>query len=369
MRSRDADDVVRVLLVAPSLRQLHGGQEVQGDLLHRLWGDDRDIRMYLVDATPTLPPGIRWVEHVRVLRTAVRLPFRLVSLWRSLRDVDVLHVFSGSHSSFLIGTLPACLLARARRTPSLVHYHNALGESHLATSRIARRILQTSDGVVVPSTYLQAPFEAQGVAATVIPNVVDESRFSGEPERTAWPIVVSLRNFVDYYAVDDVIRAFALVKNTHPSARLLLLGRGPEEGTLRALVRTLGISDVEFVGPAGRDEVARLLRQGAVLLNASRIDNMPVSLLEAFVAGVPVVTTSAGGIPTFARHGETAMLAAVGDVNALATHVRTVLDDRRLARRLVLAAKREVAHCRWDAVRLRWLSLYRRLAARSNSPL
>lgn len=359
---------VRVLLVAPSLQRLFGGQEVQGDQLFREWQRDPEVEVQLLSSTPPLPGFLRWLERARAVRTLVRAPLQLLALWRASKDVDVVHAFSGAGTSFVIATLPVIAIARLRGTPIVVHYHSAQGESHVAGSRLARLALQGCERVVVPSTYLRDAFVAHGIPTSIIANVVDASRFVRRQRAPDGAVVLSLRNFERRYGVDDVIRTFARVKSSHPSARMLLAGSGPEEGALRALVRSLDLSGVTFVGATSRDGVAGLMAQATVLLNASLVDNMPVSILEAFAVGVPVVSTSAGGIPTFARDGETALLAAVGDVDRLALHVRSLLDDPRLAERLAQAAHREVSYCSWDVVRPQWLTLYREVrVARASS--
>ncbi|MEP7382530.1 MAG: glycosyltransferase family 4 protein [Gemmatimonadota bacterium] len=362
-RELGGDGPLRVVIVAPSLQQLLGGQEVQGDQLVREWADDPEVRATLVASNPTLTGAFRFMERVPLLRTLLRLPVRATTLWRSTRDADVMHAFSGSHSSFTVATLPSLLVAWLQGKPSLVHYHSPRGEAHLAESFTARWLLRRIGAVVVPSEYLREGFARCGVPSLAIANVVDAVRFQPRGVPPTEPVVLSIRNFEPRYAVDDVIRAFALVKTTHPALRLLLAGSGPMEGELRALVRALDVPDVTFAGAMSRDAVGNLMTRATLLLNASLIDNMPVSILEAFAAGVPVVSSSAGGISTFARHDETALLADVGDVEMLARHVRSVLDDSALAQRLVAAAQREVARCSWAAVRPQWLLLYKRLAA------
>ncbi len=74
------------------------------------------------------------------------------------------------------------------------------------------------------------------------------------------------------------------------------------------------------------------LDRGDIFLNTSRIDNAPVSLIEAMACGLCVVTTDAGGIPDMVRHGEDALVAPVGDAGALASLVASVLEDRNWLR-------------------------------------
>jgi glycosyltransferase involved in cell wall biosynthesis len=109
----------------------------------------------------------------------------------------------------------------------------------------------------------------------------------------------------------------------------------------------------------------RLYDGADLYLNASRIDNFPGSILEAFASGTPVVTTDAGGIPHLVAHGRTGMLAPVGDDAALADAALRLLDDPELAAGIAERARAEaVGRYGWAAVRDRWAALYRTLAGR-----
>lgn len=356
---------VRVVIAAPSLHQFLGGQEVQADQLLRNWQGDEQVDARLVESNPSLPGPLRVLERAPVLRTLLRLPLRVARLWRATRNADVVHVFAGAHSSYVVGSLPAVGVAMLLGRPYIVHYHNCNGEEHLARSWLARATFRRSASVVVPSRYLRDAFARHGVAAQVIANAIDEVRF---PPRSAAAVarrIVCTRNLDARYAIDDVLRTFALVQKVFPDATLLLAGRGPAEGELRRLAAGLGLSGVTFAGAVDRDDMGPLLAEAAVMINASRVDNMPVSILEAFAVGVPVVTTNAGGIPTFARHGETALVAAVGDVEQLAFHVCAVLRDASLAARLVAGARMEAERCGWPALRASWWELYSNLLTRA----
>lgn len=91
---------------------------------------------------------------------------------------------------------------------------------------------------------------------------------------------------------------------------------------------------------------------------------MPTSLIEAFAAGLPVVTTSAGGIPYIVRHEENGLLVPPGDDAELARQALRLLRDPDLAPSLTEAARAECeSRYTWPVVRNQWVGLYRRLAA------
>jgi glycosyltransferase involved in cell wall biosynthesis len=95
---------------------------------------------------------------------------------------------------------------------------------------------------------------------------------------------------------------------------------------------------------------------------------MPISILEAFAAGLPVVTVASGGIPYFVEHERTGLLSEVGDVSALACNVHRVIEDPQLAHRLVKNAREESVRYEWPAIRGAWLRLYWTLAAINVEP-
>src|SRR5512133_425546 len=95
---------LRVVIVAPRIQHLIGGQEVQADLLLRLWRDDPALHISYIATNLQLP---RWLECIPYLRTMVRFPLYLAELQIGLREADVAHIFSAAFSSFLISTVPA----------------------------------------------------------------------------------------------------------------------------------------------------------------------------------------------------------------------------------------------------------------------
>jgi glycosyltransferase involved in cell wall biosynthesis len=355
---------LRVAIVAASLRYV-GGQSVQADLLLRHWKDDPEIEARLIPIDPLLPRILAWVERVPLLRTVVRQPFYMWKLWRGFKDVDIAHIFSASYWSFLIAPAPALLAARLRGKRAIIHYHSGEARDHLRRFRSARPVLRRADGLVVPSPYLVDVFREFGLPAHVVPNIVDENQFSFRERRPLRPHLVCTRGFHPYYSVDMVVRAFAEVQKEFPEARLDLVGKGPSEAEIRNLVQDLQLSGVHFLGVASREEIGRFYDDADIFVNASWVDNMPVSIMEAFASGNPVVTTGPEGIRYLVEHERTGLLSEVGDAKALASNVMRLLRDPDLASRLATNAYKESQSYRWVAVRQRWLEEYRSLTSGS----
>jgi glycosyltransferase involved in cell wall biosynthesis len=152
------------------------------------------------------------------------------------------------------------------------------------------------------------------------------------------------------------------VQKQFPEGRLDLVGKGPSENEIRALVRELNLARVRFLGVASREEIGTLYDQADIFINASWVDNMPVSILEAFACGTPVVSTAAESIPYLVEHERTGLLSEVGDAQALAQNVIRLLRGPELAARLASNGHDESQAYRWPAVRRQWRDLYRSLA-------
>ena len=161
--------------------------------------------------------------------------------------------------------------------------------------------------------------------------------------------------------VDLVVRAFAQVQTQFPAARLCLLGNGPLRSQIQNLVVDLAATNVEFAGSISRKEIGRYYDQNDIFINASWLDNMPLSILEAFASGTPVVTTAPEGIRYIVEHERTGLLCDPGDWNALAQNVCRLLKEPILASSLAHNAFEESQRYSWKTVREQWLEIYRLL--------
>lgn len=303
----------------------------------------------------------RFVERVRGLRALVRLVPYIGRLWKVAGRSELVHVMANSGWSWYLYAVPALCIARLRRTPSVLNYRGGEAETFLARSRrgVAKH-MQRANVLVVPSGFLQRVFARYGMRSEVVPNIVDVDRFRPAAARSSEGArLVVARNLEPIYDIPTALRAFALIRSVIPEATLVVAGTGPALRALQSLASDLDIAgSVEFCGRMDRDQMADLYRSAAIVLNPSRVDNMPNSVLEAMASGVPVVSTNVGGVPFILSDGVTGLLVAAGDHEAMAAAAQRVMLDPELAARLRRAALAEVAKYTWPRVKQQWSAVY-----------
>jgi glycosyltransferase involved in cell wall biosynthesis len=343
---------LRIGLVGP-LPPPAGGMATQCQQLYELLRrEGLDVALVQTNA----PYRPQWIGAFRGVRALFRLVPYLFALRRMCARSDVVHLLAA----------PAVWVARMRHVPVIINYRGGDAERFLrAAPRWVGATMRAAQACIVPSEFLRRIFAGHAISATIIPNVVDLDLFrprAGQPSGNGTHIVVT-RNLEAIYAIDDALRALALVVERYPEVRLTIAGEGPEREPLEAMAAQLGLGGrVRFAGRLERSAVAQLYREADVMVNPSRIDNMPNSILEAYASGVPVVSTNVGGVPFIAREGETALLVAPRSPHALADGICRLIGDRALAGKLAANGLREVERYRWSEVGGEWIRLYKRLS-------
>ena len=308
---------------------------------------------YCVIHVPTnaLAQTSRW-RRIKGLRGAINWLLFLGQMMLGVARARVLHLFSNSFLSFFLFSAPTVLWARLLGRRVVIHYHGGGADEFLQRwPRLALPVLRAGHALIVPSGFLVDVFARYGLASRVVANtlVLDDFRHAvREPYR---PRVLMARHLQPIYNVACGIRAFAKVARHFDDAQLTIAGAGPERDALERLCHELGVAQrVRFVGNIDNQRMRGLFEESHILLNTSRVDNQPVSILEAFASGLAVVSTAVGGIPYMVTHGKDGLLAPDDDDEALAAHMLELLRTPALARALVEQGRRRVQEYSWASV-------------------
>lgn len=352
----------RILLVGPSL-EIMGGQAVQLDLLLRNLREE-GVAVDFLPINPVPWGPLKFLTRIKYLRTLVVSIFYICSLLWRVRKYDLIHIFSASYFSFIIAPTPALLVAGLYGKKTILNYRSGEAEDHLQRAgKFVHRMLRKADRIVVPSAFLVQVFAKFGYRAQAVYNISDPEQFSFRERKPLQPQLIVARNLEPLYDVATAIRAFAEILREYPEAIVTIVGEGSESKKLRELVAELQLEGVTFTGRVEREQMPALYDQADIFLNSSVIDNMPVAIVEAFYAGLPVVTTNAGGIPFIVKNEENGLLVEMGDYRALATAVVRLLREPELIDKLVAGGRTWAQQCSWPQVRQRWAEIYRGVVA------
>lgn len=194
------------------------------------------------------------------------------------------------------------------------------------------------DRFIAPSRFMAQRMVEGGLPADrveVLPGFVDTGRW--KPSGSAGDYVLYSGWLSPEKGVQNLIRAMAL----HPDVPLKVAGIGSHERVLRSLARELGISNVDFVGFRKDDDIVRLV-QGSrfVCVPSEWYESSPMSALEAFACGRPVLASRIGGIPETVVENETGILVGPGDVEGLAAAIGDLWHNPERCQELGRAARR-----------------------------
>ena len=172
------------------------------------------------------------------------------------------------------------------------------------------------------------------------------------------PVMLTVARLVPHKGQDTGIRVLAALAREFPRLRYVLVGDGHYEDALRSLASQLGVGDrVIFAGAVRDSDLPEAYATSTIYLGASRVDNeinvegFGISFLEASSSGLPVVAGDSGGVRSAVRDGETGLVVAPTDVDAIASAVAGFLRDDERRSKFGEAGRLAVeSHYNWDRV-------------------
>ncbi len=284
------------------------------------------------------------------------------------RRCDIVHI---NWAPAMLAGLPA---KRLWKKPVVLTVHGSGGPAGLKKFPpwLLRPAVGAADAVISPHPHLTAILTSLGRTEGVheIKYLIDFNRFtSGDGARVrealglgGAPVVTFVGRLLPFRDPETFVRAAAILLGRRAAVHCLVVGSGPLEGRVRALISPGIERSVHLLGH--RTDVEDVLAASDVFVASSPIENcFANSVLEAMIAGVPSVLSSAGDTPECFPDGWAARLFPPRDAEALAAAIEDVLDDADLRARLVgnaMAALREFGFDR-DLILDRTLGLYQRL--------
>ena len=265
------------------------------------------------------------------------------------RDPQVVHCH-GYKATILAGAL--CV---GQRRAAVATYHGEASKAldlprHSTYVALETLVLRRLRGVIAVSAPIREELLARRVPderVVVIPNgITPDSAIRPQvaalvPPQFA-PALVMIGRLIREKNVGIAVDVLARLHEHHPTAGLVVAGDGPLRGELEERVRRVGMGDwVRFLGFV--ENAGGLLSRCDCFLLPSSTEGMPIALLEAMAAGVPIVASGVGGIPAAVRDGAEALLVPPGDGERLFGAVSAVLGNQTLRAALGAGARQRFA--------------------------
>jgi glycosyltransferase involved in cell wall biosynthesis len=274
------------------------------------------------------------------LRSLVQFSHLLIT-----SQVALVHAHVAMRGSFWRKSVFLFLAALFGRS-TIVHLHGSefvqFYENECGPMRrtLIRYVFRHASGVIVLSARWRNYIRNVAPAANVVTihNFIDSDRMrseieNAEVERSPY-MILFLGEIGHRKGIYDLVRALCHVVKRIPEAMLVAAGQG-ELDKLRQCASDLGVErHIVMPGWVSGEEKTRLLAQAAIYVLPSYNEGLPVSILEAMAAALPVVATPVGGIPDAIRDGEEGFLVSPGSIDELSDRIHRLLSDKGLRQRM-----------------------------------
>lgn len=334
--------------VGPMIGRKPGHVTTQGQVLSELFQKEG---YDLLAVSDSLSRFGRLAEIIRVLINKNN-HFKLVHL----------EVFGGR--SFVVEDIVS-RLSRFRKFPIIMTLHGGNMPEFMAKfPNWTRSVLGRADAVVTPSIYLAKAAAPYGIQARVIPNVLDLDSYGFRIREHIKPELFWMRTFHPIWNPLMALKVLFNLKKKFPEIKLTMAGQ--DKGMLKECVKFAeenGLSSsVSFPGFLNQAQKKAAADRADIFINTNRIDNMPVSVLEACAFGIPVVSTDVGGISDMIRHEETGLLVKDGDDEAMSAMVIRLLENPVLAKKLSQNGRNFAERSSWQTVKVQWEKLFKEVS-------
>lgn len=274
------------------------------------------------------------------------------------KKYDVFHI----HCCSSWGFLPAVIgvrIGRKLKKRVVLTYHGGGGEAFFDRyQRLAHRYLTKTDVNIVLSGFLAKVFEKHQLPYTVIPNIIEMNYSWFKARPSIQPHFICIRAHEELYNIPCILRAFQQVQRQIPTATLMLVGGGSMHEGLKRQVEQAGLPNVVFTGRVDNSKVVQYLDQADVMLSAPKVDNMPVSLIEAMNVGLLVISSRVGGVPYMIEDGVNGLLFESDNDKELAEKMIWAVEHQDKALNMVDKAKQSVQQYQWDNIKDKLFAVY-----------
>jgi glycosyltransferase involved in cell wall biosynthesis len=254
-------------------------------------------------------------------------------------------------------TLICSQLARIFKVKYIPILHGGNLPKRLKTNpKLCRMVFANAYKNVAPSGYLKQAFEQAGFTNVVyIPNSIEIKKYSFKKRTVFAPKLLWVRAFASIYNSEMAVKVLSELQKKYPNATLTMVGPDKDGSliTTKEYAKSLGIV-VNFTGQLSKEDWWQLASQYDIFINTTHFDNTPISVMEAMVLGLPVVSTNVGGIPYLLTDKENALLVNDNDHHAMTSAICSLIENQEKAKALASNARNFIEQMDWNIVKEEW---------------
>lgn len=343
----------RLCFIGPMVGKNPGHVTSQGEILSDLFIQD----------------GYQLISASSAKNRYARLADIVATIMKNRHKIDILviHVYGGR--SFVVEDVASQLGSRYGFGIIMMLHGGAMPSFMARFPGWTKRVLSKAHILCAPSPYLARAVKVHGFDCRIVPNFVDVESYPYRHRQRVSPHLFWMRSFHPIYNPGMAIKVLAELRTVLPQATLVMAGqdKGQQE-KMKELAKSLGVGDaIRFAGFLEAESKRKEGNLADIFISTNHVDNMPVAVVEACAMGLPVVSTSVGGVPDLLTQDETGLLVADDDVTGMVNAICRLVLDQELAGRLSENGRRLAEKSAWNHVRSNWDAMFEEIMSRPNT--
>jgi glycosyltransferase involved in cell wall biosynthesis len=232
-------------------------------------------------------------------------------------------------------------------------------KTELTLARLAKPSLVTA-----PNNFDSNMLKEAGLGAIVFPNGIDLNfwQLSTKKHNRIEHTFISVGRLEEQKGNEFLIKAcYLLSKKSATKFKVIIVGDGSLEHSLKNLVDSLGLKEyVVFAGRKSQLDIRDMYRNADTIIIPSLYETTPLTLLEGWSMGLPVISSPVGILKDMS-YDKSVLSVRIGDENSLTSAMDRIMNDKRLASKLIKNGEQEVSKLSWDSIGALSLDLYKRV--------
>ncbi len=276
---------------------------------------------------------------------------------RNHTDYVLIDTYSTLNFYYAYFVSQTCRFLRLKYLPIL--HGGKLPKRLKQSPRLSKAIFNNAYLNISPSEFIKTKFEALGYKNLIrIPNSIELKNYTFKKRVFNEANLLWVRSFSEVYNPLLAISVLKGLKDQNIKVKLCMVGPDGDGSLEKAknYAKKLQV-DVDFTGKLDKNEWIKLSENYTIFINTTNVDNTPVSIIEAWALGLPVVSTNVGGLPYMIKHNENGILVEPNSVNAFVDAIKELLSSKTYGNRIAEEARRCAENMDWNVVKRHWFKV------------